>query len=204
MNILKFWFPTGKLASEASFKLWFMGDSATDRQIKEAYEQILLSTTKIADDMNNDPEAALSNIILLDQFPRNIYRGSGRAFAFDHLALSLAKRAVDLGLDKSPRITEEYGPAGRAFIYLPFEHSEDAADQARSVGLFEALYKDHPGDLTKGFLKYAVDHQDLITRFGRFPHRNGLLGRQSTPEEIAFLEAGGQTYGTSKTGKDDL
>lgn len=104
---------------------------------------------------------------------------------------------VDSGLDKSPRLVEEYGPACRAFIYLPFEHSEDAADQVKSVSLFEGLYKEYPSELTKGFLKYAVDHQDLITKFGRFPHRNTLLGRQSTFEEIAFLKAGGQTYGTT-------
>jgi uncharacterized protein (DUF924 family) len=130
------------------------------------------------DDWMADADGALALVLLLDQIPRNIFRSSGHAFATDPLALHLASRALDAGFDA------QVDPALRFFFYLPFEHSEAMPDQQRAVALFTAL-----GDAN--LLGYAVAHRDVIARFGRFPHRNAALGRVNTPDEQAWLEAGG-------------
>jgi uncharacterized protein (DUF924 family) len=127
-------------------------------------------------------DGALALLILLDQFPRNLYRGSAHAFATDPLARSIAARAVEAQLDQAAP------PALRPFFYLPFEHSEAIEDQDRSVALCEA-HDAETGDVDT--LKWAVMHRDIIRRFGRFPHRNACLGRVSTPQEQAFLDDGG-------------
>lgn len=127
-------------------------------------------------------EGSLALLILLDQVPRNIYRGSAHAFATDPKARSVARAAVQAGHDR------EIAPQLRPFIYLPFEHSEDLADQDESVRLFTA-HKDATGDADS--LKWAQLHRDIIVRFGRFPHRNPCFGRVTTPNEQAFLEEGG-------------
>ena len=127
------------------------------------------------------PQGALALMILLDQFPRNLYRGTGHAYATDPLARSIARRALDAGHDQASP------PQMRPFFYLPFSHSEDAADQDLSVALFEA-HDAATGDFDS--LKWAGIHHDIIQRFGRFPHRNLSLGRDSTPEELAFMEEG--------------
>lgn len=126
----------------------------------------------------DSPEGALALLILLDQFPRNLYRGSAHAFATDPLARRIARQAVTAGFD------EAYEPPMRGFFYLPFEHSEDLADQKLAVELFAAC-----GD--EDGLKWARVHLDIIQRFGRFPHRNPALGRDTTPEEQVFLDEGG-------------
>ena len=123
-------------------------------------------------------EGALALAIVLDQFPRNMFRGSARAFAADPLALAVAARAIERGFDLQLPVQE------RSFFYLPFEHSEAMADQERSLTLFRAL-----GDAES--LRWAELHADIIRRFGRFPHRNAVLGRATTPEEQAFLDSGG-------------
>jgi uncharacterized protein (DUF924 family) len=127
-------------------------------------------------------EGSLALVLLFDQIPRNIYRRSAHAFATDPLARRFARAAVGAGFDGQVE-----APL-RAFFYMPFMHSEDADDQDRSVALFEA-YDADTGDLSN--LKYAVDHRDIIRRFGRFPHRNPMLGRETTPAEQAFLDQGG-------------
>ena len=121
-------------------------------------------------------------MLLTDQFPRNLFRHSAHAFATDEMARHVADRALARGFDQA---TE---PSLRAFFYLPFEHHEDAAAQARAVALCEKLTAETGA---KSWLDYARLHQQLIARFGRFPHRNAVLGRVSTPEEIAYLAAGG-------------
>ncbi|SEM36616.1 Uncharacterized conserved protein, DUF924 family [Pseudoxanthomonas sp. GM95] len=123
-------------------------------------------------------EGALALLLLLDQFPRNCFRDTGHAWATDGLALRYALQSLDAGHDQATEATL------RPFLYLPFEHAEDAAEQARSVELFAAL-----GDPET--LKYALAHQQVITRFGRFPHRNASLGRVNTPDEQSWLDAGG-------------
>lgn len=121
------------------------------------------------------PVGALALVLLLDQFPRNCFRGEARTYATDDLALRYAKLAVDAGLDRAIE------PDLRLFLYMPFMHSEDMSDQDRSVELNQAL----------GDTDYAVHHRSIVARFGRFPHRNAVLGRTSTPDEEAFLAAGG-------------
>ncbi len=126
------------------------------------------------------PLAALALVVVLDQFSRNMFRGTPRAFAGDPAALAAATVALERGFDRL------LSPAERIFMYLPFEHAEDLAAQHRSLALFEAL---DPNDL-----EYARRHHEIIARFGRFPHRNAVLGRESTPEEIEFLKGPGSSF----------
>ena len=130
------------------------------------------------EDWLHNAEGALALLVLLDQFPRNAWRDSGHAFATDGLALQHARQAIAAGLDQ--QVEAEL----RAFFYLPFEHSENLADQERSLALFEALGIEH-------YRRYAETHREVIARFGRFPHRNRALGRINTPDEQAWLDAGG-------------
>ena len=134
-------------------------------------------------------DGALALCLLLDQLPRNLFRGTARAFTTDVKAAAMATRAIEQGLDQHLDLER------RKFLYLPFMHSENLAEQERSVALAKAI-GDHET------LKYAEDHADIIKRFGRFPHRNGILGRTSTPAEEAFLAAGAKTYGQAPADND--
>ena len=171
-DVLAFW-------REAGHDLWFEHDKAFDAAIRErftaTYEDAAASQLS---DWEKSPEGALALVIVLDQFPRNIFRGSARSFAADSLARAVAERAIASGFDRQVAMPE------RTFFYLPFEHSEALADQKRAV----ALIRD-TGDAD--LLKWAGLHADIVQRFGRFPHRNALLGRTTTPEEQAFLDGGG-------------
>ena len=131
------------------------------------------------------PLAALALAVALDQFPRNMFRGQARAFAADLPALQVARRLVNRGFDSLLR------PVERWFAYLPFEHAEDLAAQRRSVALFEGLAGDPD---STGTIAYAHRHYSIISRFGRFPHRNAMLGRESTPEELKFLSQPGSSF----------
>jgi uncharacterized protein (DUF924 family) len=171
-EVLDFWFSVDP-------KKWYLKDEAFDASIRERF----LATYEAAaagklSDWEAAPETALALVIALDQFPRNMFRGSPRTFAADPLALTTAKRAIAQGYDKQLEL------AKRNFFYLPFQHSEDLADQERGVEL-SRLNSDAEG------LKWAEIHADIIRRFGRFPHRNAVLGRTTTPEEQAFLDGGG-------------
>jgi len=164
---------------EAGFARWFNGGEAFDIECRERFADLhMAAARRECDHWMEQAEGAVALLILLDQIPRNIFRGSGHAFATDPLALFHARQAVGSGLDR------EVAQDLRAFVYLPFEHSESLAHQQRSVELFEAL-----GD--PGYLGYARSHLEVIERFGRFPHRNRALGRVSTAEEQAWLDAGG-------------
>ena len=157
---------------------WFNGGDAFDRECRARFADAhMAAATRKHDDWMHDAQGALALVLLLDQIPRNIFRGSGHAFATDPLALHLAGRAIEAGFDA------RVDPALRFFFYLPFEHSEAMADQQRAVALFTAL-----GDTN--LLGYATAHRDVIARFGRFPHRNAALGRSNTPDEQAWLDAG--------------
>lgn len=175
-EVLKFWFE--ELGREA----WFQKSDATDELIRsrflELHERIAGESAEAA---LTSPRRALATIILLDQFPRNMFRGTARAFATDNKALEVARGAVERGLDKV------LDKDGRAFMYLPFEHSEDLGDQERAVELFTPLGDDE-------YTRYAIAHRDIIARFGRFPHRNAILGRPSTPEEEEFLKQPGSSF----------
>jgi uncharacterized protein (DUF924 family) len=164
---------------EAGYASWFNGGERFDALCRERFaEAHFAAARRECEHWMDSAQGALALLILLDQIPRNIFRGSGHAFATDPLALHYARRMVDAGLDQA--IDAEL----RAFAYLPFEHSEDLADQHRSVALFDALGN-------AGYARYARAHLEVIERFGRFPHRNRALGRDSTPEEQAWLDAGG-------------
>jgi uncharacterized protein (DUF924 family) len=175
-DIVEFWRTAGP-------QRWFIKDAGFDDAIRLKFEDAHHAAARGEfDDWAREAEGALALLILLDQFPRNLYRGSAHAFATDPLARKIATEAVRRGHDQ---LVE---PAMRPFFYLPFEHSEDLADQDRSVALFEADAS-RTGD--QSYLGWAKIHRDVIFRFGRFPHRNRALGRATTAEEQAFLDEGG-------------
>ena len=158
---------------------WFNGGAEFDAECRERFLEAHFSAARREfPHWMDDAEGALALVLLLDQIPRNVFRGSAHAFATDGLAREVARRALDSGFD------QRIDPPLRLFFYMPFEHSEDMADQDRAVALFTGM-----GDA--GYLHYAVAHRDAIARFGRFPHRNAVLGRENTPEEQAWLDAGG-------------
>jgi len=171
-DIVTFWF-------DADPERWFEQDDAFDAEIRRRFAATYDAATagKLAD-WESAPQSCLALLIALDQFPRNMFRGSARSFATDPMALRIAKSAITRGFDQATPM-----PA-RQFFYLPLMHSEDLADQERCVALYRAL-----GD--EDLLKWADMHLDIIRRYGRFPHRNALLGRVTTPDEQAFLDAGG-------------
>ena len=165
-DVLKFWFG---LKPEK----WWDGGTELDRRIKSDFLELWFDMKQLpVDSFLADPLTALAAVILFDQFPRNMFRGHADAYATDANALAIAKGAVDRGLDK------ELAPDERKFLYMPFMHSEKLEHQNRAVLLFTELRDDHQ-------LGYAKHHRDIIERFGRFPHRNAILGRASRPEEIA-------------------
>ncbi|WP_242112460.1 DUF924 family protein [Luteimonas aquatica] len=164
---------------EAGYGKWFAGGAAFDAECREHFLEAHHAAARGEyEAWMGTAEGALALLLLLDQIPRNVFRGSGHAFATDGLARHYAAQAVQAQLDA------QIEPALRAFLYLPFEHSEDPADQRRSVELFAGI-----GD--ESYDKYALAHQEVIARFGRFPHRNRALGRENTAEEQAWLDAGG-------------
>lgn len=179
-EILAFWFlPTDDPGRGAMRDVWFKRDAAFDAEIAGRFGgAVEAAATGALDSWASLPEGALALIVLLDQFPRNLFRGQARAFATDAKARAIAAQAVALGFD---RLRE---PLERLFIYLPFEHGETLADQERAVGLIAAL---PPAPWRDNVVDYARRHRATIERFGRFPARNAALGRPPTPEEIEFL-----------------
>lgn len=171
-DIVSFW-------QQAGYDKWFNKDDAFDATVRDRF----LPTYEAAAagrlaDWEKTPKGALALIIVLDQFPRNMFRGSAQSWATDPLARDVTKRALAEGFDT--QVPEEL----KTFFYLPLMHSEKIDDQQHCVELYEAL-----GD--EDSLEYAKLHEDIIRRFGRFPHRNPVLGRKTTPEEQAFLDEGG-------------
>ena len=171
-EVLDFWFGVDP-------KKWYVKDETFDASIRTRFLPTYEAAAagKLAD-WEATPETALALVIVLDQFPRNMFRGSPRTFATDTVALAVAKRALACDFDRQLEL------ARRNFLYLPFMHSEDLADQERCVELSRQ-------NSDAGTLKWAELHADIIRRFGRFPHRNAVLGRATTPEEQAFLDGGG-------------
>lgn len=158
---------------------WFARDDAFDARFRALFlDEHHAAASRAREQWLEQAEGALALMLLLDQFPRNCFRGTAHAYATDGLARHYATRAVEEGLDR------QLVPKLRAFIYLPFEHSEDPLDQDRSLAMFDAL-----GD--RDYLHYAREHRDIIRRFGRFPHRNAVLGRMPSVAELEFLADGG-------------
>ena len=152
---------------------WWRSDTAVDEDIRKRFLKLWTEKRQLpVSAFLDDPLTALAAVILFDQFPRNMFRGEAEQFATDHLALAIAKAAVDHGFDDRLQSKE------RGFLYMPFEHSEILADQKRSLQLFTALGDDY-------LLGFAKKHHDVIERFGRFPHRNAILGRAPRQAEIA-------------------
>jgi uncharacterized protein (DUF924 family) len=171
-DVVSFWV-------EAGPKAWFGKSMAFDEKVGQRFEALHHAAARgELDDWAMTPEGALALLLLLDQFPRNMFRGSPHAFATDPLARKVAREAADRGYDRG------VAPELRQFFYLPFEHSEHLEDQDHGVALCAAS-----GDAD--LVKWAKIHRDIITRFGRFPHRNASLGRSTTEEEQDFLKGGG-------------
>lgn len=194
-KILDFWFGglLDKPDSEAVMQRWFSVDESQDADIRQRFGS-LLETAEAGGltEWENTPESQLALIVLLDQFSRNLYRGSAKAFANDARAVQLAEASVTQGWD------QKLHPLQRLFIYLPFEHSEDLKHQDMAVTHFEQLSAEAPVEQRKLYdmlLDYAQRHRDVIVRFGRFPHRNQRLNRQNTPEEAQFLQEPGSSFG---------
>lgn len=165
-DVLKFWFGLG-------YEQQFNGDSALDHQIKQDFLKLWADKRQLpVEAFLADPQSALAGVILFDQFPRNIFRNSAEQFATDHIALAIVKAAIEKGFDKALATSE------RVFLYMPFQHSENLSDQNRSLLLFSELADPR-------YLKYAQLHHDIIARFGRFPHRNQILGRMPRSDEVA-------------------
>jgi len=186
-DLLAFWFgPPGDPARGTFREAWFKKDPAFDETIRVRFALAVERAVAGAfADWEADADGALALLLLLDQFPRNLWRGTPGAFAGDARARAVADRALARGFDQGRPDVE------RVFFFLPFEHSEDMADQDRSVALFRTV-ADGPNGAE--FVDYALRHRDVIRRFGRFPHRNAALGRASTAEEIAFLEQPGSSF----------
>ncbi|PIB93195.1 DUF924 family protein [Caulobacter sp. FWC2] len=177
-DIVAFWRGAGP-------KKWFKKDPAFDSAIALKFEQThYRASMRRYDKWTEIPLGSLALLILLDQFPRNMYRNTPHAFATDPLARMFAHEAIAAGHDTDPAIDADLRP----FFYLPFEHSESLVDQELSVQLFAALQAD-TGD--EESMKFAIIHRDIIARFGRFPHRNAGLGRKTTDVEQEFLDEGG-------------
>lgn len=184
-EVLHFWF--GPALADEQRPEWFKKDAAFDQQIRSRFgawvDEALAGGLRHWDAA---PRWAVARILLLDQFTRNSFRGQAKSFAGDALALAAARHLVARGDDR------KLNGVMRSFVYLPFEHAEDQAAQAESLRLFAALGADHPR--LAGLLEWAKKHEVIVARFGRFPHRNEVLGRASTPEELAFLKEPGSSF----------
>jgi uncharacterized protein (DUF924 family) len=175
-DVLSFWF------SEETRPKWWVKEDSFDARMRERFGAALEAAQSGAlDHWAETPDGALALVILLDQAPRNIHRGTPQAFAADAKALAIAKAAIAKGFDAA--LPSER----RNFLYMPFQHSERLEDQERGVALFAG------NDVADG-LKWMTAHRDIIARFGRFPHRNAVLGRDSTAEELDFLQQPGSSF----------
>ena len=193
-EVLDFWFGELKdgFADDQHRRQWFNGGAEFDDRIRTRFSALM--DTAADGDLESwldDPHSRLAYILVNDQLPRNLYRGEARAFARDGAALNAAKTGIDSGMDQA------LGPDERCFFYLPFEHSECLVDQHTCVGLFSALVENTPDPLKRivdDYRNFARQHRDILQRFGRFPHRNKVLGRGSTPDEADYLKSG-RTFG---------
>ncbi len=176
-DVLGFWF------AEGMDERWFVTDEAFDATVREALgEAYRQAADDVLDTWRDCARGCLALVLLLDQVPRNLFRGDPRAYATDGLARTVTRLAIERAFDR------ELTQCERCFLYLPFEHSEDLADQERCVALMAGLDED------PGWRDYAARHRDIVARFGRFPHRNHCLGRESTREEAAFLKTPNSSF----------
>jgi uncharacterized protein (DUF924 family) len=190
-TVLKFWFDETKTIEER-LHLWFGGTPEIDSDIRTRFErEVITAAQGKYQEWEETPESCLALIVLLDQFPLNIYRDQARSFGLIEHALPVAIRAIDQGFDRKVR------PMQRLFYYLPLEHSEDLSHQKRCVELCERLVAEaspHEKKYMEVFLDYAIKHLVVIERFGRYPDRNEILGRPHTPEEADYVAQGGPPF----------
>jgi uncharacterized protein (DUF924 family) len=194
-DVLAFWFgapgSAGEVAGRQS-RLWFGKSIANDQAVIDRFAATLLAATAgQLDHWSDTPRNRLALVIVLDQFPHHIFRDQPQAFATDPQALTLSLDALAAGED------QQLAPIERVFLYLPLEHAESIDMQERSVALYAKLAHESAADeraLFEGFLDYARKHRDVVARFGRFPHRNAILGRASTPDELEFLKQPGSRF----------
>jgi len=195
-SVIQFWFgpleATDSVIAGRQSTLWWGKDEETDREIRNRFEPLVQAAgAGKLDEWQSSPEGWLALVLLLDQFPRNIYRDRPAMYKFDERARSLCVEGLETGIDSHLR------PIQRVFFYLPLEHSESADDQARCVDLMRGLAREVPEDqkaVFADFVGYAEAHRKVVDRFGRFPHRNAILGRESTEEEIDFLNQPGSSF----------
>ncbi|MBA1147633.1 DUF924 domain-containing protein [Ectothiorhodospiraceae bacterium WFHF3C12] len=194
-DVHHFWFgdiDDDARVAERQAGLWWRKSEQTDAEIRERFGDLVAEAGSGAlDGWATNPMGRLALVILLDQFPRNIHRGTAAAFADDPKALALCLDGIEKGHDERLR------PIERVFLYLPMEHAEDAALQARAVDAFRTLrdaVEPHQQSAFDTFLDFAEQHRVVIDRFGRFPHRNAILGRPDTPEEEAYLREPGAGF----------
>lgn len=185
-EVIDFWF------EELTPKDWFKGGDAVDETIRERFESLIEPVYQGEHDhWQSEPLGRLASIIILDQFPRNLYRNEARSFSFDDKALRLALEGV------SREVDHQLTPHQRVFFYLPLEHSEVMEDQDLSLERFAHLVTrvaPSEAETFRAYLHYAWRHYEIIKRFGRYPHRNDILGRESTPKEIEFLKQPGSSF----------
>lgn len=189
-DVLDFWFlPAGDPGHDRFRVEWFRKDAAFDDSIRARFgDAVETALGGGFSDWEANADGALALILLLDQFTRNMFRDTARAFAGDARALAIAQGLVGSGRDKN------LPPIRRWFVFMPFEHSEALIDQERSVALFAGLRREAQQPAFESAYDYAVRHREIVERFGRFPHRNAALGRASTPEETAFLAQPGSGF----------
>ena len=195
-EVLEFWFGDALDSPEASTarsKFWFQSDDSTDSLIWELYGDVVTDAGNgHYDDWLQTARGRLALIIVLDQFPRNIFRGTAEVYRYDPLSITLAQAGVALGQLAGLAVPEQ------AFFLMPYQHSEDIEVQRAGVALMQAMVSEAPPEwkpAAEGFADFAVRHHDIVESYGRFPHRNKVLGRRSTEAESRFLAAGGETFG---------
>lgn len=197
-EILRFWFGDLKSAGDldaSKMKLWWAGGGAIDAEIKASFGGLVdQALARGLTRWSESPRGSLALVILLDQFTRNVGRGTAAAFAGDNLALEVCLGAVERGFDRHLRLVE------RSFLYMPMMHAENRDVAGRSIETFEALSKEIAalGGHYPDFLSHAVTHAKIVLRFGRYPHRNEVLGRTPSAEESEFVASGGPSFGQGK------
>lgn len=197
-DVLEFWFADASTSPQATQErnaFWFGANPETDSSVWEIFADVITdAAANVYDHWGETALGRLALIILLDQFPRNIYRGTSEVYRYDEQALGLAGQGVTLGHLAGLSVPEQ------AFFLMPYQHSEDISVQRAGVQLMQALVTEAPEEwqpVAQGYLDYAVRHHDIVAAYGRFPHRNSLLGRSSTAAEDEFLAGGGETFGQS-------
>lgn len=197
-DVLDFWFADAQLSPDATAvrnEFWFSANPEIDQQIWQFFGDVVNDAAAgLYDNWTDTAYGRLAMIILLDQFPRNIFRGTSEVYRHDELALACAGQGVTLGQLAGLTVPEQ------VFFLMPYQHAEDISVQRAGVKLMQSMVDGAPDEwreIATGYNDFAVAHHDIVAEYGRFPHRNSLLGRSSTEDEVSFLASGGETFGTA-------